>query len=257
MSDERLRIDTGIPDALDAAARLAEAVPIYQDAIQPAAKEAGEQLKPAGYSAGRALSTLTEAVCVALKPLEGMVWCWKQVEAIVVPELGERFKDKLHRLITPRMIVAGPALESMKYTASEPHLQDMFIALLETAMDKETAESAHPAFVGIIKELTPDEARIVKLFAEVGRIDLSGPTSSYDKHLQIELGERAGCEYPHLVQSYIGNLDRLGLISMMKSIIRSRDSSESTTSFTPSLLPFGKLFAASCLKATKKSVLTK
>ncbi len=54
-----------IPQAISAAADLAKAVPVYEDAIQPVAKEAG-----------KALGTIGQVVNVALAPLRGMIWGW-------------------------------------------------------------------------------------------------------------------------------------------------------------------------------------
>lgn len=58
---------------------LVEAVPVYQDTLQPAAKEFGESTKPTGRELGQALTTVARTVNSALVPLRGLLWCWDQV----------------------------------------------------------------------------------------------------------------------------------------------------------------------------------
>lgn len=64
MSDETESGKGGlITDAAKAVAAITENVPIYQDAVQPAAKELG-----------KGLHLVAKAVNVALIPVEGLVW---------------------------------------------------------------------------------------------------------------------------------------------------------------------------------------
>jgi hypothetical protein len=67
--------------------------------------------------------------------------------------------------IEPKPMIAGPTIDAMKYCGSEPHLRDLFANLLATAMDARTAENVHPAFVEIIKQLSADQAKMIKLAA--------------------------------------------------------------------------------------------
>lgn len=55
--------ESKIRDAADAAKGLLEAAPIYEDALQPAAKQVG-----------KALETVGKAVNVALAPIGALVW---------------------------------------------------------------------------------------------------------------------------------------------------------------------------------------
>ena len=67
MSDEELDekpIPGGIiKQTIDSVTALSKAVPIYDDAVKPLAKETG-----------KALGTVGKAVNVALEPLAGLVW---------------------------------------------------------------------------------------------------------------------------------------------------------------------------------------
>lgn len=95
--------------------------------------------------------------------LRAAVWGWERIAEIIGPELAAgNSKDKFHRLVTPRLEVDVPALESRRYADEVPELQEMYVNFLGTAMDRETAMRAHPAFAEIIRQMTPDEARIVR-----------------------------------------------------------------------------------------------
>ena len=145
--------------------QILQQVPIYRDALQPAVKKIGTELKPAGVNVGKAITTVTDAINVVLAPLRGLVWGYQQVEEIVFPALADRFKNKLHQLVSPPLTVAGPTVEALRFAGSEPSLRDMYVNLLATSMDKDATQHAHPSFVEIIRQLTPDEARLLKHIA--------------------------------------------------------------------------------------------
>jgi hypothetical protein len=125
--------------------------PVYEDVLQPTAREIG--------------SVLVRSVRVALVPLRGLLWGWEQIEEQFIPRLIEKLKGIPEgRIVTPPLPVAGPALEAMRFTGSESALRELYANLLATAMDKDRIEQAHPAFVEIIKQLSPDEAKLLKVF---------------------------------------------------------------------------------------------
>jgi hypothetical protein len=145
-----------VRDVVDAVTGVAKAIPVYQDAVQPAAQEVG-----------RALQTVAKTIHVVLAPVSALVWGYDQVKEFVSTKVAERLKNvPLENLVTPKPNVAGPTLEALRYTGHESSLSDMYANLLATAMDSNTANGAHPAFVEIIKQLTADEAKLVILFAQ-------------------------------------------------------------------------------------------
>jgi hypothetical protein len=190
---------------------ISEAIPIYQDAIQPAAKEIGE-----------ALQTVAQLINdVALAPLRGMIWGWEKIGEFVVCRLSEKLKDvPKDKIITPDPHVAGPALEALKFVGNQPELREMYANLLATAMNQDKAESAHPSFVEIVNQITPDEARIINMFAKKHRLPM---ISIYKQKGNVladvlphftRVGIEAKCELPHLDDCYINNLCRLGLLEL-------------------------------------------
>ena len=65
--------DVNISAVLSSSKGIVEAVPVYPDAVQPAAKEFGEAAKPAGRELGEATATVARAINAALKPLKALV----------------------------------------------------------------------------------------------------------------------------------------------------------------------------------------
>lgn len=132
--------------------------------------------------------------------------------------------------MTPSPTVAGPAIEALRFAGHEESLRDLYANLLATAMDTETAHRAHPAFVEILKQLSPDEARLLADVARVPAIQLAfinlraevipgDAEQSYRGGTDVlrrfvTLGEQAGCAFPQLSTSYIDNFERLGLIEV-------------------------------------------
>jgi len=204
-------MDTPEKGAADVAKDLAK--PVYEDLLQPAAREVGE--------------TLARSVHAALAPLRGLVWGIEQIEEFVYAAVSRRLKDTPpDRLKTPEPSVAGPALEALRFAGKEPTLRELYANLLATAMDESTAEQAHPAFVEIIKQLTPDEAKILQLVGATEKEQRPRPVITVyagqkagtgrrevRRHLSL-VGDEAGCQHPHLTPSYLENLCRLGLMEI-------------------------------------------
>ena len=202
-----------IKDAIEAATGLVKAIPIYQDALQPAAKQIGG-----------ALETVAKAIRVALAPVSALVWGYEQIKDFVHSRVAEKLKSTPPEDIQPpKPNIAGPALEALRYTGHEPTLRELYANLIAASLDKKTATIAHPAFVELIKQLSPDEARLMRLFA----VDRSFPVITVraenndsakggtDVLARVSLlGIEAQCEHPELTPAYLDNLSRLGLIDI-------------------------------------------
>lgn len=189
--------ESKIRDVVDAVTGVAKAVPIYQDVIQPAAQEVG-----------KALQTVAKTVHIALAPVSVLVWGYDQIKDFVSTKVTDRLKNvPPENIITPKPNVAGPTLEALRYTGHEPSLSELYANLLAASMDKSTAQGAHPAFVEIIKQLTPDEAKVLALFV-VGmpfplinvrwkyKSNQEGKTGGQDVLVHFShLGLVAGCDF--------------------------------------------------------------
>jgi Abortive infection alpha len=204
--------ESKIRDAADAVKGIVEAVPIYQDALQPAAKEIG-----------KGLETIAKTIHIALAPIAALVWGFEQIRDFVTTRVAEKLKDiPQERIQTPSPMVAGPALEALKYTGHEESLRELYANLLATSIDSETAASAHPAFVDMIKSMTPDEAKIMNLLATRRAYPIIDLKVTYKEgggflilHRNVSLiSEEAGCQHPQFTANYLDNLCRLGLLEI-------------------------------------------
>jgi hypothetical protein len=217
MSDENK-----VRDAADAIKGIVESVPVYQDAIQPAARKLGN-----------AFETVSASINAALAPIRLLVWGIEQIEEYVRQSLSEKLRHvPSERIVTPNPVVAVPLLQSLLYTAQEEHLRELFANLLATSMDSNTAQEAHPAFVEIIRQLTSDEAKVIQYsFNEhfkpglkqpshflllTGSIILLWPKHGwrYNFRRVSLLGSKSGCDHPEAIGIHIDNLSRLGLVKV-------------------------------------------
>ncbi|WP_394136488.1 DUF4393 domain-containing protein [Aliivibrio fischeri] len=201
-----------LKQTIDSATALATAVPIYEDAVQPLAKEAG-----------KALGTIGKAVNVALAPISLVVWGYSQISDFLENTItGKLERVPEERIITPSPHVAGPAIEALKFTGHDETLRNMFANLIANSLDSKTAIEAHPSFVDIIRNISSDEGLILQLFTsnnEFPVIDIkyvNKKNHGYDiLHRNFSLiGQLASCKHPNLTANYLDNLCRLGIFDI-------------------------------------------
>lgn len=208
--------DNKIKDTADAVKGVIEAVPVYEDVVQPAAKEIGT-----------ALQTVAKTVHILLAPVSGLVWGYDQIKEFVSTRVAEKLSDiPEDRLRTPEPNIAGPALESLRYTGHQDDLRELYASLLATAMDADTMGQAHPAFVEIIRQLSPDEAKMIRSLAYSGAralIDVRNQSNTPPagghwalKHFSL-VPYDADCVNPEYGSSYLVNLQRLGLVELREN----------------------------------------
>lgn len=202
-----------VRDAADAVKGVVEAIPIYQDALQPAAKELGTGLQ-----------TVAKTIHIALAPVSALVWGYDKIKDFVSTRVAEKLRDvPPENIITPKPNVAGPILESLRYTGHEETLREMYANLLAASMDKRTATHAHPAFAEMIRQLVPDEGKLLSIMARPRALPLLDVRWKYKSETPEQrggmdvatnfslLGWEANCEFPDEAPKYIDNLCRLGL----------------------------------------------
>jgi len=106
----------------------------------------------------------------------------------------------------------GPSLTDLREQGDE--------LLRQLGDPQRKPRNEHPAFSRILRELLPDEARILRFMA------LAGPQPAIDVRTKTPMGvgselvatginlvaEMSGCTYPERNKQYLANLDRLGMI---------------------------------------------
>lgn len=207
--------ESNVEGVVNAVSGLVEKVPVYQDAVQPLAKEVG-----------KALGTVGRTVNAALLPIRGLVWGMEQIEDFVQSKITKKLQGTPPENIqTPDLSIAGPAIESLRFTGHKEDLAEMYANLLATSMDKSTAKNAHPGFVEIIRSLSGDEARILSYLIGVNDapvVDLRSVNNKVGEGWDVlqyyvsTIGVDAGCEHEELMGSYLKNLERLGLVDIPK-----------------------------------------
>lgn len=216
MSEEE-KTEGNVEATINAVTGLAKAVPIYQDALQPAAKEIG-----------KALRTVAKTVNVALAPVSALVWGYDQIKEFVDNKVTEKLQNvPEENIVTPPPHVAGPALESLRYTGSIDELKELYANLLASSMDSATTKDAHPSFVEIIKQLSSDEAKLLTALISTdqepavtirnNREDNSGGRDQFRNF--TALGEKVGVQDYSRIPNYLDNLCRLGLLEIPASYV--------------------------------------
>lgn len=184
---------------------------VYDDVFHPALSEVGH--------------TLQGAVKVSLAPISAIVWGYDKISSYLneaIPQYFENRKISKEKIISPDPAIAVPTIEAMRYT-NKGILRQMYVDILGASMNQDTADFIHPSFVEVIKQLTPDEAKIIK---ELPRKGLHEPLMN----IQVEkenakgtfviyrncgiLGYKAGCIFPDRISLYVDNLKRLALVEV-------------------------------------------
>lgn len=148
---------SNLKDAVEITTELVKAVPIYQDLLQPATKEVGV-----------ALGTVAKTVNIALAPIAGIVWSYESIQEYISSKVSQKLKNTPATDIqTPRISVAGPALEALRFAGNEEELKNLYANLLANAIDKNRKNDVHPSFVEIIKQLLPQEAVFLKYLSNI------------------------------------------------------------------------------------------
>jgi len=220
----------------------------YQDTFQPAAKELGQVLRNT-VKAGRLL-----LAPVDLRAAQHDRWerylkrlSEKVSEADMIPVLPE---------------ISGPALDGLRYVDEGGLIAEMYLNLLARAMDKRRVNEAHPAFVEIIRQLSPDEALILfKLkraqYSYIRRDRLVGAEDSqpYKKIGELEQSiidnefPTSELIFPDNFSMYVEHLALLGVIVTRpvasKKLIPDSDGADVKLELR--FTNFGRLFCEACV----------
>lgn len=200
--------ENSIQTTVQVVAGIMEKIPIYGDLVKPTA----EQLS-------QGMGNLLKAV---MFPMTLLGYKIDDYLAKFQQSLDKKTaKIPPEKLQAPNPTVMGPIIQALGYTSHEDQLREMFTSLLASAMNSDKAQSAHPAFVEIIKQLVVDEAKILQFIGKQqnpyflhSAVYVSGfglSSSSIEKQFLVN---HANCRNPEMGDNYIVNLMRLGLIRL-------------------------------------------
>lgn len=147
-------------------------------------------------------------------------------------DLEEKIKDiPEENLQVPPTMIAGPALEALKYTYDEEELREMYENLIASAMDNRKLSSTHPSYVDAIKQMNPLDAKVLDRIADYHqlrcieikflidnskRVYTNAMPNNFCQEL-YDLGD------PFSISTSIINLNRLGLVKIFDGTIIGAD----------------------------------
>jgi len=131
-----------------------ETVPdLYDDAIKPSAQEFG-----------KTAALIPRTINAALVPLRQWIaqreYNLSETEKLIAEKLANVSAEKI---VTPEPYVVVPAFQAISYSMNSEELRNLYANLLSRAMNIDTKDSVHPAFVEIIKQLSPIDASIFNI----------------------------------------------------------------------------------------------
>lgn len=129
----------------------------YKDLVQPAARPLGEILGLFPRTLRLAFSGWEKWLTNREESL--------QLTALAIEEKVKRIPEE--KVVEPEAYVAIPAIQQLSYCQNSVELRDMYANLLVASMNIDTKWQVHPAFVDIIKQLTPDEARFLNSVKDI------------------------------------------------------------------------------------------
>jgi len=122
---------------------IAKKIPIqeaYDDLAAPAMKELG-----------KVFPDIVKVLRLVLLPIQYGAALQERFTRFLDRSVGQVPEE---RRITPAPQMLGPILEAIRYEPESTPIDEMFSQLLSGSMDRERVDSAHPAFIEIIKQLS-------------------------------------------------------------------------------------------------------
>lgn len=124
---------------------------VYNDVVKPVVKPIGE-----------ILGFLPRTVRLMLQGWEKWLINGEESLRLTSSAIEKKVKDlPPDKIVEPEPYVAIPAIQQISYCQNNDDLRNLYANLLVSSMNIDTKWAVHPAFVDIIKQLSPDEARII------------------------------------------------------------------------------------------------
>lgn len=182
----------------------------------------GDLAKPGVKQAGRALETVIGLGNTVLWPI-----AWANERSRIALEKNlEKYRKEMEGVAEDKVVGVAPEIgvpiaEKLTYVTDD-RLTNLYVKLLATASNQDTLENAHPSFINVINNLSPDEARLLEYFvsnnsmpfvigkavspANSGHIPITAPI--------VPVKALEGLAFPMNMDAYLSNLGGLGLIEV-------------------------------------------
>lgn len=208
----------GLNKLTDAIGNTLQTAPtLYEDALQPTTQESG-----------KTLALIPRAINAALVPLRQWIaereYKLAETEKLLAQKLEHINQDNI---ITPDAYVAVPAIQAISYSMDSKELRNLYANLLAKAMDSDTKDCVHPAYIETIKQLSPDDATYFKYICPLEYRPMIDVILMYPDALQTTLAYNTNLFSSGHVRNFelsLDNLSRLGLINIPNGIWYGDDS---------------------------------
>jgi len=176
-------------------------------ALGPAAEQFGTEL--AKLEAGR---TAAQIVQHALRAIGAVVYCGSEVCEWLQRRLAEKLKDvPPEQLTSPDPRIAAPAIQALTYSMDDETIREMYANLLATDMQVDGKQHSHPAFVEVIKQMEPFDAKLLEIFRKDGsQIRFRAQVKEGGKSRDVGLGY--SFDFDKDPATNLDNLERLALV---------------------------------------------
>lgn len=182
----------------------------------------GDAAKPGVRQVGKALETVLGLGNTILWPA---AWANERSRIYLEKNL-EAYRKKLEAIphekiseIPPEIGV--PIAEKIAYIRDQ-RLAELYVALLAKSSCIDTLEQAHPSFVNVINNISPDEALLLEyfvtqsdlIFITAKWVDAKDQSYIFAGQLLLHPDRLIGLVFPKNIRAYLSNLSGLGLISI-------------------------------------------
>lgn len=199
---------------------------VKEVADSPKIREAGSQL-------AQAALTVSKTINVCLLPLAALNFGYEKARQYFnnefTSDIGRKTADiPLENIVEPKATIAGPALQGLAFSHEEPSLKEMYLNILKSSMDNRTSGFSHPSFVEIVRQLSSDEAKLLKRllplegYRPIVEVRLVKPSGDkwhvIMRHLIPYVNFETGVEVEYAgISAMFDNFLRLGLIHVTYS----------------------------------------
>lgn len=185
---------------------------------------------PSAHSVGNTLSLLPRTVGVWLGKWEKWIINGEESIKLTAQAVQNKISEiPVEKLSEPEPYVMVPAIQQLSYCYDSKELREMYANLLVSSMNIDTKYNVHPSFVEIIKQLTPDEAKLLKKLSTNDNhplidVVLTRKDKGYMTlvHNFTDVGDDV-CDCQTEIFSYLDNLERLKLITIPQGIYIKND----------------------------------
>lgn len=217
----------GFDTLAEGAGKLLGAIPeLYDDLAKPAVQEVGKTL-------ALPLQAVNALLINPRKWIANAEYKLQETNALIANRL--KYTDE-NKLVSPLDFVAVPALQALSYSMDSSELRNLYANLLAKSMNTDTRDTVHPAYVEIIKQLSPLDAQIFRYVVanrsaddEIGfaTVDILSNNNTIQQYKNIVIGfEEADLSR---VSESIDNLMRCGLIAIITNALWDIDDNDNNS----------------------------